>query len=261
MHYTECEIPEKVGYVIPIGDLHFSDNSFKKESYNKLIGYIQWVQDNPSSRIVLGGDIFNCASRQSKTSPFEQRMSVSDEMKEVVALLSPVKHQIAGGLIGNHEYRAKNEFDIDLMETLCAKLDIPYMGISGVINFKVGKRRRTTKGGIWDQSYMGYFHHSTGSGSTLGGPLNRTEKLGNIVEGCDFYCSFHSHKLSTAKVNIYRPSPHSKKVEERVINFITCGGYLDYKDSYAERGMLRPVKLGSPRIRLDSIKHDIHVSL
>jgi hypothetical protein len=50
-------------------------------------------------------------------------------------------------------------------------------------------------------------------------------------------------------------------MEEKTITHLTCGGYLQYEDSYAERGMMRPVKLGSPRIRLDSYKHDLHVSL
>jgi len=38
MIYIENQIPEKVGYVIPMGDLHFSDKAFQNLSYKKLLG-------------------------------------------------------------------------------------------------------------------------------------------------------------------------------------------------------------------------------
>lgn len=124
------------------------------------------------------------------------------------------------------------------------------MGNSGVVRFKV-KRRKDNDGGLWEHNYYGYFHHSTGGGQTMGGALNRTEKLSNIVEGCDFYCSFHAHKLSHARSTIYKANPRSRKVEKRDVDFITCGSYLDY-DGYPEAGMLRPSRLGSPIITLSN---------
>ena len=260
MIYLESHIPEKVGYIIPVGDLHFADRAFKYLSYKKLLGYRDWVMQNPNSRMFLGGDLFNVATLQSKTSPFSQRMSVNEEMKEIVEILSPVKKQIVGAIEGNHERRAMDFLDLSLTEALCGKLDIPYMGISGVINFKVGKKGSLV-GGQWHQNYYIYFHHTTGGGATIGGGLNRVEKLGNIMENVDCYCGFHNHKLSMAKATIYRPNPDSKKVDERVVSFLTCGGYLQYDGSYAETGMLRPSKLGSPRIRLDGLKHDVHINL
>ena len=134
------------------------------------------------------------------------------------------------------------------------------MGTSGVINFKVGKKNSKT-GGQWHQSYMSYFHHTTGGGGTIGSGLNRVEKLEGIVQGCDFYCGFHNHKLSHADTMVFRPNPHSKTIDEKVVHFITCGGYLGYNGSYAERGMMKPVKLGSPRIRLSGSTEDVHVSI
>lgn len=152
--------------------------------------------------------------------------------------------------------RAKDEFDIDIMEVFCSKIEIPYLGYSGVINFRVGKKNAKS-GGQWNQNYYGYFHHTTGGGSTIGSGLNRVEKLNNIVEGCDFYCGFHSHKTSYANSLIYTANHRSKKIEEREIHFITCGGYLEYPDSYAEKGMMRPVVVGSPMIILEGNKRKI----
>jgi hypothetical protein len=264
MIYLETTTNANKCYLICIGDLHFADNAFRAESYKKLKGYIEWVKNTPEAKVVLGGDMFNVAGRNSKTSPFEQRMSVKEEIDEICSLLDPIKDRIVGAIEGNHEHRAKNDYDIDLTAVLCSRLNIPYMGMSGVIAFKVGKinRKKGTKtGGNYRYTYYGYFHHTTGGGGSIGGALNRAEKLANIVEGCDFYCGFHSHKLSHAKMSMFKPNPDAKKVDERTIDFITCGGYLAYEGSYAERGMMRPVKLGSPRIRFSGTKHDVHISI
>ena len=246
MIYLENQIPEKVGYVLPIGDLHFSDKAFQDLSYKKFLGYRDWVLENPNSRVVLGGDMFNVATRGSITSPFGQRMSVNEEMNEIVEILTPIKKQIAGAIEGNHEFRGIDFLDLSLTETLCGKLDIPYMGISGVINFKVGKKRSLS----WRtmaQNYYIYFHHTIGGGNTIGGGLNRVEKLGNIMEGVDCYCGFHNHKLSMAKSIIYKPNPDSKRVEERVVSHFTCGGYLQYDRFLCRKRNVKTDQIGKSK--------------
>lgn len=259
MQYIEAEIPHNEAVIYPIGDLHLSDKAFKKDSYKKLKEYVDEVEANPSARIILGGDLLNCAGRNTKTSPFEQRMSVSEEISEIVKILNPVKKKIVGAIEGNHEHRAKNEFDIDLTEVLCSKLDIPYLGTSAVVNFKV-KRKQSSGGGKWRENYYLYFHHGTGGGQTLGGALNRSEKLANIVEGCDIYCIFHTHKLSTSKTDIFRANPFAKSVEKRTIHFVTCGGYMGY-ESYPEKFMMRPTCIGSPKIVLQGIRNEVNVHI
>lgn len=261
MIYLENTIAEKVAYVIPIGDLHFGDKAFKKKSRDKLDGYVRWIRSHPEARVVLGGDLLNCASRLSKTSPFEQRMSLDDEMEIVMDILEPIKSQIAGAIEGNHEERLRDFFDLSPTKAICGRLKIPYMGMSGVIVFKVGKRTDTRTPNKFRIHYPIYFHHTTGGGSTIGGGLNRVEKLGFIMENVDCYCGFHSHKLSSSRSTIYCPNIKSKKVEEKTITHLTCGGYLEYSGSYAEKGMMRPTKLGSPRIRLDGTRKDLHCSL
>lgn len=259
MVYLENCIPEKVGYLIPVGDLHFGDESFKEESLNKLKGYIKWISDNPSSRVVIGGDLFNVATRVSLTSPFEQK---KNEFNEVVKLFEPIKKQIVGAIDGNHEQRLIDFANFSLMNEFCVRLGIPYMGISGVVVFRVCKHFRSEpKRGEYRENYKIYFHHTTGGGVLAGGGLNRVEKLKGIVEGCDAYCGFHNHKTFAQPQECYTPSLNSKRMELRRYWLIGCGGYLEYDGSYAEKKMLTPVKLGSPRIRMDGMRHDLHVSL
>lgn len=258
MIYLENEIPQNVGYVIPIGDLHYGDVAFKSKSLEKVRGYIDWIKERPEARVVLGGDLFNVATRDSITSPFEQK---KDEFSKVIELFRPIKSQIAGAIDGNHEWRLIDFANFSLINEFCGILGVPYMGTAGVIVFKVGKRPRKTNGGMWDQYYKIFFHHTTGGGSLAGGGLNRVEKLKGIVEGCDAYCGFHNHGTFAKPQECYIPLIKSKKMELKRYWLIGCGGYLEYNDSYAERKMLTPQKLGSPRLRLDSSKHDLHVSL
>ena len=259
MIYLESSIPEKVGYVIPIGDLHFGDESFKEESLSKLKGYIKWVKENANSRVVIGGDLFNMATRISVTSPFEQK---KNEFNQVIKLFEPIKSQIVGAIDGNHEQRLIDFANFSLMNEFCVRLNIPYMGISGVVVFKVNEQeRKDVKRGAFRENYRIYFHHTTGGGSLAGGGLNRVEKLKGIVEGCDAYCGFHNHKTFAQPQECYFPNMQAMKMELRRYWLVGCGGYLQYDGSYAEKKMLNPVKLGSPRIRLDGNKHDLHISL
>lgn len=255
MKYLECEIPEKVGYLVPIGDLHIGDQSFKKDSLGKLKGYLDWVKERPEARIFLNGDIFNVASRISKTSPFE---TDTDEYQRALEIFEPYKDKIIGATDGNHEARLINDYGFSPLQSFCHALKIPYCGWSAVIRFKVGKRDKSR----YYQNYFIYAHHTTGGGGSLGSKLNRVVKLRDIVEGIDVYLGSHNHQLAVAPQDVYYPSCQGG-LQKRRIWYVDCGSYLEWNGSYAEKGMMPPAKLGSPRIRFNGECHkkDVHVSL
>jgi hypothetical protein len=196
-------------------------------------------------------------TRESKTSPFGQK---DNEYNLLVKLFYPVRKQIVGAISGNHEQRLVDFANFDIMNTFCQKLEIPYMGYSGVINFKVKRE----PDGFYRHNYFVYVHHMTGGGGLQGSAINRVEKLSTIVEGCDVYCGFHTHKLVASPRDVFYPSIKNKshQLEKRRVWYVACGSFLEYPDSYAEMKMLPPQKLGSPRIRLDGGKvKDVHISI
>jgi hypothetical protein len=260
MQFIETEIKDDIGYILPMGDLHLGDKSFSEESMKQLTGYIAWVKEHKNSRVFLMGDIFNCATRNSKTSPFEQKNEGIGEFELAIKLFSPIKDQIIGAIDGNHEHRLEDFANHNITLAFCHALGIQYASISAVVNVKIGKRNRTSNGGNWKQQYQLYMHHTTGGGSSMGGKINRAEKLMDIVEGCDAYIGGHNHGIVSGFRRIFYPNMQTKKVEDRKVALVCIGGYVDYNGSYAERLMLPPTKLGSVRIRLDGNKHDIHVS-
>lgn len=231
---------------------------------SKIRGYIDWVKERPNARIILGGDIFNCATRESKTSPFNQSTSNEDDDTDLdfaIRLFEPVKDKIAAAVIGNHEERLVDYANEDKIRALCTFLKIPYLKYSGVVIFKINQEID----GFYRHNYKIYVHHTTGGGGSQGSAINRVAKLTDIVEGCDAYLGFHSHKLAATPVLKYYPSIKIKDgnlMKRRRVWYVSCGSFLEYPDSYAEMKMLAPQKLGSPKLILSGGKeHEIHVSL
>lgn len=249
------EINEDHGYVIPISDLHYGDKAFTANSLRVLKGNLDWVAERPNARIVLVGDIFNGATRDSKTSPFEQP---SSEFKEVVELFRPYADKIVTAIDGNHENRLEDFANFSMMNALCIALGIPYSHKSVAINFKVHKRSDDKR---FREQYVGYFHHTTGGGKSMGGKLNRVEEMTKLLTNADFYVGAHHHGLMASPIISNEYNIRTNKIENRRQLLVGSGGYLEWNESYAESMMLRPLKIGSPRIRLDGNKNDIHVSL
>lgn len=256
MKYIESEVTEDVAYVIPIGDLHLGDRAFTKESRKLLDGYLAWVNEHSNARIFLVGDIFNCATRNSKTSPFEQ---TKNELERAIEIFEPYKDKIIGAILGNHENRLEDFADFSIMNAFCLHLGIPYCGASAAVNVKVGLRE---DGKRFRQQYLFYFHHTTGGGKTVGSKMNRVADLTNIVANADIYCGAHNHQLGAVPLISQFINIRKKGIVQQKQWLVDCGSYLQW-EGYPERMGLRPTKLGSPRIRLDSTKDhkDIHVSL
>lgn len=258
MKLITISIPESTAYIIPIGDLHRGDQHFGKVGKQKLQGYLDWVKEHANSRIFLMGDILNVAGRGTKTSPFES-LSGDDEYHASVELFKPVASQIVGVITGNHENRMSDMFGFNPLIPFASELGIPYLGYSAVLKIRVGQRPDDPT--RYNQLYHGYAHHTTGGGGTIGNSLNRKTKLQDIVQGMDFYMGGHSHQLVTGFRTVFEPGQN--QMIERKVAYVDTGSFLDWNGSYAEKAMMVPGKLGSPRIRLSGQQrhHDVHVSL
>lgn len=254
MKFVHLQIPDEKAYILPIGDIHYGDKAFGKVGKEKLKGNLDWALENRAS-VVLMGDIFNIAGRDTKTSPYEND---PDEISKATEFFKPYRNVIRGAIRGNHERRIVNSYGFDPLKLFCEQLNIRYLGVSALLRIQVGKREDSDS--YWNNYYMA-IHHTTGGGGLVGNAINAVAKLENIIPGCDIYAGGHNHQLVTASQQRYVPT-YSGPVLKKV-HFVSCGSYLDYPDSYAEEGMMRPGKLGSPRIRLSGVRdrHDIHISI
>lgn len=258
MKIVECKIPEEEVWIVPIGDVHIGDKSFNKGARKKLQSYIDWVGSNPNARVFLNGDIFNVASRCSKTSPFETN---TNEYMEALDIFAPIKKQIIGANEGNHEHRLIDMFGISPTQYLCRELEIPYTKWSCVVKLQAGRRRGRTNDNRWCQTYWLYFHHTSGGAGTIGNGVNKVTKLQDIVQGVDVYFGSHNHQKAAGEATVFTPSMQKNEMVERKVFYIDCGSFMSYVDNYAEQKMYRPTSMGTPIVKFSGLreKHDISI--
>lgn len=247
MIYSETKIDSDTAYILPMGDIHIGD---KFVDYKLLQDNIDWVKSEPNARVILMGDMFNVATRSSKSSPFEQNLGLDEQIAKGIDLFRPIKEKILGAISGNHEARIEDFCMMNPLTPFCMALHIPYLGYSAVLSVVVGRI-----------AYTAYVHHTTGGGKTPGSKINRVNALRSLVCNCDMYLGGHNHSLGVMPVTTRVVDTIHKSIVAKRQLLIDCGSYLEWDNNYAERMALEPTKLGSPRIRLNGAKRDIHCSV
>lgn len=240
-------------YIYPMGDIHLGD---KNVDHDLLQRNLAWIKDEPRARVIGMGDILNVATRGSKSSPFDQTCDLEHQIKLAIKYFKPIKDKVVGIISGNHEQRLSDFVGYDPLSAVCGELGIPYLGMSAVIIFRMKFQSTRNR-----EVYSIFAHHTTGGGGTMGGKLNRAAKLQELCANADIYLGAHNHQLAVAPcVTTIIDHSHSniRNLRQLIVN---TGSYLKWEGGYSERGMLRPVKLGSPRLRIDSSKKDVHCSL
>jgi hypothetical protein len=244
METIALNVPEKEAFIVPIGDVHIGDVNFGKEGQTRLKEKLDFVRKHKNAYIFLMGDILNVATTASASAVFEQNQGLSEQIETAYNMFKDFKGRIIGGISGNHENRMHKFAGYNPMMTLCSRLGCKYLGYSAVTFITVGKKNNNSR------MYVGYFHHTTGGGSTPGSALNRIDKLRNIVVDADFYVGGHSHTQVEAGVGAIRADRRHKKVVFMRQELINSGSYLEWDGGYAEEKQLQPSRLGSPIIIL-----------
>ena len=260
-------VPYNTVYLIPLGDIHLEDKYFTKKSEKKLKERIEWIRKRPNARAFITGDVFNVATRASKTSPFSINKKLlndydGDQMAYAVDLFSPIKEKIIGAIDGNHEQRTIDFNNRSWITEFCGELstkerEIKYCDISCLLFLKIGKSNKEGDKRS-AQTYSGYIHHTTGGGGTPGSKINRVKKLEDIVVGCDFYIGAHNHMSGAINLSTFISNPNNCTVTQLNQVYVDAGGFLDY-GGYVERYQLAPTTLGAPTIKFEAKNKNIEV--
>jgi hypothetical protein len=255
-------------YIYTIGDIHLGDLNFTEASEKKLKGYIEFIKKTPNAFAILQGDILNVATRLSKTSPFDQNMTLKEQIERAVELFEPIKGKILGAVDGNHENRLSDFTGYSPTISLCERLGIDYMKDSAIyiIRMSCHSKKDTPR-----TSFTIYSAHGSGGGKSIGSKMNRVDAMRAIVSNCDVYASGHNHMMGCVPTITQVINSSEGKVETIRQMLVDTGSFLDWNNSYAERLQLPPSKLGSPRIHLiverktingvEEVHRDVHVSL
>ena len=235
-------IPNKDKYVevVYTGDWHYGYPTCRVDKIKQQLEYCL----KEGIYIVLMGDLLEAGLTNSVgDSVYHQRLNPQEQMEDVVELLQPMADAglIIGIHSGNHEQRILKTTSINIAKIMARLLKVPYLGYACWHLWKVG-----------DQNYTGYTAH--GMSETKFYNSRKWLK-------CDFIAQGHTHSLEV-KTKIYSEiSLRNKTVEEKKCIMIITGSYLEYEHSYAQKAGFEPVKLGSPKAKLNSSNHNIHCSL
>lgn len=231
--------------VIFIGDAHHGSPQFDKVRFLNMLKYCK----DKKIYIVLMGDLLEMATRDSiGAGIYEQEFIGQSQYEQMLEWLKPLAKLglILGLHTGNHEDRVYQKTGIDVSKAMARELEVPYLGNACWSQFRVGK-----------QTYSIYSLHGRTGARFDGTALLAIERISTSFNA-DLVAMGHAHKCVSSSV-----------VGQRVINglvkefkkwVVITGSFLKYDGGYAQVVGLPMSKLGSPKVKFMSDRHDLSVS-
>lgn len=194
------------------------------------------------------GDLIELATRYSVgAGVYQQDFNGQAQYEQMVEWLQPLAdlNLILGTHQGNHEERVYKESGINISKVIARELGVPYLGDACWNSFRVGK-----------EVYSIYSLHGRTGSKFDGTALLALERLAAPFHA-DLVVMGHAHKCISSSVMMQKI--HNGSVVEHKKHLLITGSYLKY-GGYAKTFGLPPSKLGSPKVKFMSNRHDISVS-
>lgn len=231
MKYFRYEVKGSRVDIYPLVCWHLGAKQCAHKFIDRVIAEIR---ENPYARWLYMGDGGECVTKNSKGNIYEQLMSPGAQLRTVAELLAPIRDKSLGGIRGNHGNRVDKDSGLGWDETLCARVGIPYLGVSCF-----GELVLKYQGGFAPFSI--FAHHGSASAITDGGKVNAGFKPAQFIDA-DVILTAHTHACGKlfprhrARVN-----GQYRRIEWRVQNFYVCGSAYDSRSGYAEEKMYTPI--------------------
>jgi hypothetical protein len=253
-------------YIYPLCDLHVGDPWFDERKFR---GYLKVIADVPEAYCVFNGDLINCSLPggvggedfwdQKPLTPQKQNELLIEMVKEysiedkILAIIGGSNHPARALKAIGHNYDEQFAKDLGLIDRYMEPLGMMFLG--------VGRRKKSVpshkKGSsVW---YSVIITHGTAGGKLAGSCVNATRGFGGVY-AADCVITSHRHLDAVTKDEFYIPDLHNKSVTKIKRMFVSAGTFLGYS-KYAQKKGLQPNGTGTPRIRFDGSKKDVHVSV
>jgi len=233
--------------ILLFGDLHLGHPNCDLDRAKANLEYCL----NNKVYVLLMGDLLESGLRSSVgDSVYEQKLNPHKQYEECEELLRPLAEAelIIGVHIGNHEARILKETSINLIKIICKSLKVPYLGSACWTLAYVG-----------DQSYNIYSMHGTTGSKFIYTKLKAIVDVSHNFMS-DIIAMGHTHDTITEPTYVQKVDKQRKMVVEHKKYHILTGHYLKYDGSYAQDKGYSIGKMGSPKVKLFSGRHDIHAS-
>lgn len=228
--------------IYPIADVHLGAVEHAESEWQAFLKRVE----KENAYLILAGDLLNNSTRGTKfANPFDDALRPREAKRRMVEYLEPIKDRILCVVSGNHEQRTTRDSDQDLTYDICTKLNVEHLYRENMAFVKIalGMRKREPKP---ESTYVFCVTHGTGGGIYTGAAVNRDERFGNVIEGCDCIVSGHVHKGFVSKPSKIVVDAKNNTVSMRHYTVLSCVSWLNY-GGYAARAMLLPAKTSEPQ--------------
>lgn len=254
-------------YVYPLCDIHLGEAKAFDEK--KFRGYLKIIAELPEAYCIFNGDLINCGLpggvgaedfwSQSPLTPQDQHnclvelVSEYDIKDKILAVIGGSNHPGRAMKLIGHNYDKQFAQDLGILDRYVEPIGMVFLGVGG----RVVHSHSHHKGApVW---YSLLVTHGWAGGRLAGSSINSTRDLG-AVYAADCVITSHRHLDAGTKDEFYFPDFHNKTVTKIKRMYVSAGTFMKYAP-YAMRKGLRPNGTGTPRIRLDGTKKDVHVSI
>jgi len=231
--------------VLFIGDVHWGSPQCDKQKFLAMLDYAK----KHLIYVFLMGDLIEMATRGSVGAGVYEQETIGDsQFEQMVAWLKPLasKKLILGTHRGNHEARVYEQTGIDISKALARELSVPYLGDACWSKFSVGQ-----------QTYTIYSLHGRTGCRFDGTALLAVERIA-VSFAADLVAHGHSHKAISSNI-IYQKVINGVVKEFKKFLLIT-GSYLKYDGGYGQTVGLPISKMGSPKVKFFTDRHDLSIS-
>ena len=202
---------KEVVNIIAIGDFHIGSTSFDRKFFKEML---KTIKDLPRKRIYLTGDLLEVGSKNVGDSAFQQECTVDEQREYLINNIEPLKEDIVGYCMGNHEYRLNKEFGFNIVKDICRELDIQYYN-QNLDTFKIN-----------DFDFSVYTRHGKGSSQRKHLAIGKMEKEMQDI-WADLYIQGHTHRLLFWNQLKRFPNGYKRVYYAHSGSFLKYGSYAD----------------------------------
>ena len=221
--------------IYPISDVHLGSLEHNEDEWKK---FIEKIQNEPNSYIILAGDLMNNSTRSSVSNIFDEVMRPRTQKKKLIEYLSPIKDRILCAVSGNHERRSIKDADDDPMYDIMVKLDLEDLYRQNIAFMKIQIGKATGVNGR-STTYTFVVTHGAGGGIFTGAAVNRNERFSNVIDGLDCLIVGHTHKGTVSKPSKIVIDARHNVVSTKTVTVVSSQSWMAY-GGYAVQKMLLP---------------------
>jgi len=208
--------------IVPIFDLHILHPTFDKELYTKVVSFIRRTSN---TYVLFGGDYgeyINFKDKRFNPSHCYPSLKVRDladivkkEIDVFEELSAPILNpsKCLGLMTGNHDNKMDKDGFGRIVQNICDKYKLRYLGYSGFMRLVFQKFRSSAF-----RKFEIYYNHGWAAPRTSGGRVNNLYKM-VIEHDCDLNITGHSHSKESVIVDYQSFGGPRKKVG------LLCGAF------------------------------------